>query len=52
MSFLLLGIILLLFGALIKVFINNYDKLTEEEKEDVAKAIRDSINNRNPFDSV
>ena len=50
----ILGIIvmIILFGALIKLFIINYDQLTEEEKEAVAKAFRDQLNNGTKIDSI
>lgn len=52
MSYIGIAVMLILFGALIKVFINTYDSFTEEEKKDVALALRDQINNRIKSDSI
>jgi hypothetical protein len=54
MMFTIFGVIVMivLFAGLLKLFIINYDQLTEEEKEDIAKAFRDRINNGTKIDSI
>ena len=56
-STILLIVIAILIGVLVKLtlidFINTYDKeLSPEDQEAIARALRDYLNKRTPFDTV